>query len=358
MGKRKHLPPIGDPNDPRGFEVLIRRYEEWCAVHQRSQETLRAAGAGLRRFGRWCVERGIAQPAEVGREVAERFQRWLFYTRSQNGNPLGFSTQVTRLNQVKSFFRWLTRERYLLYNPTSELTMPRRPPRLPVEGFTLPEVEKILAVPKITKPLGLRDRAILEVLYATGIRRTETVNLDLYDVDFDRGYLVVRAGKGGRDRVVPLGERATAWVRRYVEDVRPELVSGPEERALFVSVRGGRLERRGFTLHIKELIDAASVRPRRGACHLFRHTMATLMLEGGADIRYVQEMLGHVKLETTAIYTHVSIDRLAQVHLATHPGARLQSSDGAHAATREELLAELAAEAAEEEAELAAAGEG
>lgn len=348
MARRQALPPIGDPNNPRGFEVLFRRYCEWLAVHQASARSIETVTSCLSLFGRWCVERGIVQPAEVSRSVVERYQSWLYHHRQENGKPFGWSTQSSRLGTVKVFFRWLSRERYLLYNPAADVRLPKPTRRLPVEGFTLAEVEQILSTPDLAKPLGLRDRALLEVLYATGIRRLEIAKLDVYDVDLERGYLVVREGKGGRDRVVPLGERATAWARRYVDEVRPELVASADELALFLSARGIRFDVLSLGQVVKRILEASGVRSRRGACHLFRHTMATLMLEGGADVRYVQEMLGHVKLETTTIYTHVSIERLARVHAATHPGARLTPAGGAHAVAREQVLADLAAEAAAE----------
>ena len=321
MAKKKHLPPIGDPNDPRGFEVLMRRYLEWRAVHHASPRTVETVGKSLELFGRWCAERGMVQPAEVTREVVERYQRWLFHHRQANGKPLGLSTQHSRLIPLRGFFRWLARERYVLYSPAAELVMPKRGVRLPVQGFTLAEVEQVIATPPVGTVRGLRDRAMLEVFYATGIRRTELVNLDIYDVELERGYLVVRAGKGGKDRVVPLGERAGAWLCRYVEQVRPGLVTRPEELALFVTHRGVRFDRLSLGQLVKEILIASGVRLRYGSCHLFRHTMATLMLEGGADIRYVQEMLGHLKLETTQIYTHVSIERLRSSYRQAHPRA-------------------------------------
>ena len=164
----------------------------------------------------------------------------------------------------------------------------------------------------------------------------------------ERGYLVVRSGKGGRDRVVPLGERASAWARRYSEEVRGELVARPQEQALFLSATGVRFDLLSLGQAVKRVLEASGVRARKGSCHLFRHTMATLMLEGGADVRFVQEMLGHVKIDTTTIYTRVTIEKLAEVHRTTHPGARIVSGDGAHAATKEELLEALAAEAIED----------
>lgn len=356
--RRKSEAPVGDPSDPRGFEVLIRRYVEWRRVHHASDRTLKTIDSGLRLFARWAVERGMQQPAEVTRAVVERYQAWLFHVRQDNGKPYGWATQSLRLTILRVFFHWLAQERYLLASPAATLVLPRKPPRLPVEGFSIAEVEQVLSTPDVTKPLGLRDRVLLEVLYATGVRRAELAGLDLYDVEMERGYLVVRSGKGGRDRVVPLGERATAWVRRYVEEVRPQLVARPDETALFLSATGGRFDLLSLGQVVKRVLEASGVRPRKGACHLFRHTMATLMLEGGADVRFVQEMLGHVKIDTTVIYTRVTIEKLAQVHATTHPGARLLPDDGAHATTKEELLDALAREVIDEDGDANESGDG
>lgn len=140
----------------------------------------------------------------------------LYHYRQPNGRPLALRTQLGQLCFVRSFFKWLAKQRYVLYNPASELELPKEGPRLPVESFSRQEVEQVLAIPDVGTPLGLRDRAVLEVLYATGIRRLELASLDLHDVDLDRDVVVIRGGKGGKDRVVPLGERARAWVERYV----------------------------------------------------------------------------------------------------------------------------------------------
>jgi len=141
-------------------------------------------------------------------------------------------------------------------------------------------------------------------------------------VDFTRGVVQVRQGKGKKDRVVPIGERALAWVQRYLEDARPTLVMNPQEIALFVNRFGQRFTANGLSVIARMYLDRAGV-TQRGACHLFRHTMATLMLENGADIRYIQEMLGHERLDTTQLYTHVSIGKLKEIHSATHPAAKL-----------------------------------
>ncbi|MGB5880002.1 MAG: site-specific tyrosine recombinase XerC [Thermoanaerobaculia bacterium] len=345
MSRWPERPPVGDPSDPRGFEVLIARYLEWISVHNYSPNTVVSARRLLRTFAEWCEERGIVRPADVSRSVVERYQRYIYHYRRDNGRPLGFKTQMGRLTHVRSFFKWLTRERYLLYNPTSEIILPRRPPRLPTESFTVSEVEQILRTPDLSTPLGLRDRAIVETLYSTGMRRMELVNLDLYDFDRERGWVTIRQGKGGKDRVVPIGERALRWVVKYLEEARPELVLHADEWAVFVSNRGVRFNPSSLTNLVRRLIEASGVRKRWGSCHLFRHTMATLMLENGADIRTIQEILGHANLETTQIYTKVSIHRLKEIHEATHPAGVKRSDVARELAEEIEELADEGAEA-------------
>jgi integrase/recombinase XerD len=174
--------------------------------------------------------------------------------------------------------------------------------------------------------LGVRDRALLEVLYSTGIRRMEILKLKLYEVDKNHGVVSVREGKGKRDRVVPIGERALAWLEKYLIEVRPLIVGEPDEGYLFLTSTGQPFAPNYLSWLARRYVKAANV-GKSGACHIFRHTMATLMLEGGADVRYIQAMLGHARLDTTQIYTHVSIRMLKQIHAATHPAARLGSQD-------------------------------
>jgi integrase/recombinase XerD len=167
--------------------------------------------------------------------------------------------------------------------------------------------------------VGVRDRAILETFYSTGIRRKELASLSIYDLDAARATLMVREGKHRKERVLPIGQRAQVWVQKYLTDVRPEIAMEPDEGFLFLTVDG--LPFRLLKLLsgiVHKCLEAAQI-GKKGGCHLFRHTMATSMLENGADIRYIQEMLGHANLETTSIYTHVSIGKLQQIHHATHP---------------------------------------
>jgi integrase/recombinase XerD len=257
-----------------------------------------------------------------------------------------------RLVALRCWFRWLTRQNLILHNPASELELPRMGRRLPKHVLTISEAEQVLQQPDIHGPLGLRDRAILEVLYSCGIRRSEVIHLKLYDLDPERGTLVIRQGKGKKDRFVPIGERAIAWMQKYIREARPQLVTEPDHGTLFLSGAGEEISPDHLTLTVHDYVFNAKI-GKTGACHLFRHTMATLMLEGGADIRFIQQMLGHAELSTTEIYTHLSIRMLKQVHSATHPGAALdrehpQPASETASDDAEELFATLDAEVEEE----------
>jgi integrase/recombinase XerD len=337
------------------LETMMRAYLESLAIQNYSELTISNREFLIRQFIQWCRERGIADPLEVTRPVLERYQRYLFLYRKKSGEPMSFRSQHSRLVPLRMWFRWMTRQNHLLHNPASELELPRLGQPLPRNILSASEVEHILQLCDVADPIGLRDRAIIEVLYSTGIRRGEIVALKLYDLSLDRGVLLVRQGKGKKDRYVPIGERAIAWLEKYVREARPQLAVEPDDMTVFLTAQGEPFSRDHMTGTMKARIDAAKL-GKTGACHMFRHTMATLMHENGADIRFIQEILGHVKLETTQIYTHVSIRTLQQVHKATHPAALLGHRQGeSQAAARpvsdpaaKELFAALDDEAAEE----------
>jgi integrase/recombinase XerD len=201
--------------------------------------------------------------------------RHLFHLRKPNGKPLSFSSQIARLVPVRGFFKWLTRQNVLLWNPASEIELPRAEKRLPKHVLTADEAEAVMLVPDISDPIGLRDRAILETLYSTGIRRMEVINLTVFDLDPERGTLMVRQGKGKKDRMVPIGERAIAWLARYLNDARPQLVLPPDPGTLFLTQEGEELSTYRLTQLVRDYVQRADM-GKSGACHLFRHTCATL----------------------------------------------------------------------------------
>ena len=339
--------PLGPRPPPNSLRSHAWDYLEALRVLQRTPAAVKGQAKALTAFMSWCEERGLLRSEDVTRPILERYQRHLFYARKPNGQPLAASTQYGALVVVRQLFRWLSRQAVLLANPASELQLPKLPQRLPQAVLSPEEVESVLAVPEVSTPAGLRDRAMLEVLYSTGLRRMELVALRLFDVDA-RGTVWVRQGKGRKDRVVPIGERALAWVRRFVDDARPKLAAAHDDGFLFLGDAGEVLHVDYLTQLVRRYLEAAGIE-KPGACHLFRHSMATAMLEGGADVRFVQEMLGHASLETTQLYTRVTIDKLKAVHAATHPAARaLRSGAPLEAASAESVLEQLAAEENEE----------
>jgi integrase/recombinase XerD len=318
---KKKLPDLADADDPDGFAALLARFLVHLQTRAYSPATVMNREQCIKSFALWAEARGL-RPADVTRPILERYQRHLYYHRKSDGAPLSFRTQGARLVPVRAFFKWLARENYILFNPASELELPRPEMRLPKAVLTAEEAEAVLHQPDLATLVGVRDRTMLEVFYATAIRRLELINLKLWDVDYARAALTVRQGKGGKDRVVPLGERARAWLEKYRDEVRPGLVAGRDEAVLFLSVHGTPLDATRLSERVRAYVQKAGI-DKAGSCHLFRHTAATLMLEGGADIRFIQALLGHESLETTQIYTHVAIGKLAEIHAATHPGARL-----------------------------------
>ncbi|HTW97641.1 MAG TPA: site-specific tyrosine recombinase XerC [Acidimicrobiales bacterium] len=317
----------GNPSDPRGFYVAATEFLAWLEHHGYAPSTVLDRSWHLANFIAWAELRGVDRPQDVTLSVLEAYQRHVALRRKSDGTPLSWSTQRQALAPLAVFFSWCTRTHRVLYNPASELVMPRKTFPLPKATLTHDDAEAVLAVPDTGTPLGFRDRVILEVLYATAMRRGELVGLDLPDVDLARRFATLRVTKTRRDRAVPLGERASAWLARYLADVRPELVVGADPGAVFLAGNGERLGPKWLSSQVHHYVEAAQV-GKAGSCHLFRHSAATLMIEGGADTRYVQELLGHTDLNSTQIYTRVAPERLAAIHAATHPGARLPSAGG------------------------------
>ena len=342
--KRK---PVAAPATP--LEALMREHLRALQVQNYSEFTVKGRAGHIQFFLDWLKERGITEPVDVTRPVLERYQRHLFYSRKKNGQPLSFRSQHARLVPLRVWFRWMTRQNHILHNPASEIDLPRLGRSLPKVILSAQEVEQIMTLCDVTEPIGLRDRALLELLYSTGMRRLEIVRLKLYDLQFDRGLVLINQGKGSKDRYVPVGQRAVLWLQKYIAEARPQLVTEPDDYTVFLTAQGEPFSRDHLTFVVKERIAAAKL-GKGGACHLFRHTMATLMHENGADIRHIQALLGHEDIRTTQIYTQVAIRALQQIHAATHPAeARSVTQTARTAAEREGLLAALAAEEDDEE---------
>lgn len=301
--------------------VLLRQFLDASAAKGLAPSTVVTRQRALVHFVAWCEERGLSV-ADITLPILERYQRHLFHYRKRDDTPLALATQQQRLLPINALFRWLVREGQLPANPAADLELPKLPQRLPRTWLSVAEIEQVLRHVAIYGDVGVRDRAIIETLYSTGLRRAELLAMTLRDVDQLAGIVFVREGKGRKDRVVPIGERALAWLAKYRDDVRSAWLAGIDDGRLWLRPDGKPLRKNQLTDRMKKLIAEAGI-DKPGACHILRHSMATHMLDHGADVRYVQAILGHAQLSTTAIYTHVAIGQLKAVHAATHPSAQL-----------------------------------
>ena len=338
-GRSRGKKNVADTGDARGFAALLVAYLQWLRTRNYSEATVYTRERTLQQLIEWAALRGLTRPADVTKPVLERYQRHLFYYRKKDGKPLSFVSQKQRLVPVRMFFQWLARQNVLLSNPASDLELPRLPFRLPKAVLSAEEADRVMAAVEPTNAMAVRDRAILETFYSTGIRRKELIHLRLTDFDPGRGMLMVREGKGKKDRMLPIGERAILWIERYLAELRPRLVVAPDEGWLFLTDSGDSLLSSRLTKLVATAVARAGL-SKRGSCHLFRHTMATLMLENGADIRFIQRMLGHASLNSTEIYTQVSIRKLQEIHRATHPSARMATATATPSDTRGDADAE------------------
>ena len=306
--------------DPNSFRPLAERYLEWMLQTHHSERTVEVRRRHLKYFFDWCGIRGLERPDEINRSVMEAYQRYLYKYRKKNGEPLVISSQIKRLTAPRSYFKYLSQRHLIEYNPAADLQMPRQDVRLPQQILSQSEVARVMNQPDLSTDEGIRDRTILELFYSTGMRRMELVNLSIYDVDAVRGIVFIKNGKGRKDRVIPIGERALNWLDKYQEQVRDKLLYDINETKLFLNIHGHGISEAYVTELCGGYIKKAGVE-KKGSCHIFRHTVATLMLENGADIRYIQQMLGHADIKTTQIYTQVSIKQLQSVYKLTHPAS-------------------------------------
>ena len=320
MGGRrcKGLRPDGVGQHAAGTLLdLAARWDQDLEVRQYSADTRRAQASALGLFLAWLAEREVHHAAQVTRGMIEVYQRHLHRCRREDDRPLSAMGQYRRLKVIELFFRWAVRRGFLPANPASDLEYPRLPTALP-EMLTPQELTAILNAADVTDPEGLRERAAMEVMYSTGLRRAEVVALSLPDVDAARGVVRVVAGKGRKDRFVPIGARALLWLDRYLSEARPRWCVNPGEYRIFLQRSGLPCTPGMLGSRIWKLMRSVGI-AKKGACHLFRHTMASQLLEAGCDVRVIGQMLGHTDLQTTARYTRVGVLSLCRMHAAFHP---------------------------------------
>jgi integrase/recombinase XerD len=281
-----------------------------------SRNTLSAYRCDLRQFGEFLGRRRLA-PAEATHADLAAFLTELARGDEEH-RPVAATTLGRKVACLRSFYRHLRREGLIEHDPTAELRGPRKPQRLP-RVLSRADVARLLEQPRGGEPLALRDRALLELMYACGLRASEAVGLELADLDLDEGLLRAR-GKGSKERIVPIGRQALAALRAYFRGGRPQLLGAALQRRVFLNHRGGALSRQGLYKIVQGHARSARLEDRMSP-HTLRHSFATHLLAGGCDLRSLQEMLGHADLATTQVYTHLSADRLKDAYFAAHPRA-------------------------------------
>ena len=304
------------PAETRPFAHLVLDFLAYLEFERGlSRNTLEAYRSDLLQFGRFLEGRGSDAVAARGVDIAD----WLAELATGNGKaPSSPATIHRKAACLRSFYRHLRREGVLDSDPTATISGPRRGRRLP-KVLNRGEVAKLLEQPKGTAPTSLRDRALLELMYACGLRASEAIGIELSDADLELGVLRAR-GKGSKERVVPIGRAAVEATRIYLERGRPALVHGGIVPNLFVNFRGEPLTRQGLYKIVRRHATSAGLGDRMSP-HTLRHTFATHLLAGGCDLRSVQEMLGHADVATTQLYTHLSSERLKDVYFKAHPRA-------------------------------------
>ncbi|HWE11801.1 MAG TPA: site-specific tyrosine recombinase XerD [Solirubrobacteraceae bacterium] len=287
-----------------------------------SRNTLEAYRSDLQQYGVFLSRRG-RDPLRVDPGDLAAFVSELADGR-EDRPPLAPATLQRKIACLRSFYRHLRREQIMDHDPTAELRPPRSRGRLP-KVLTRDEVNRLLAQPTGTSPAALRDRALLETMYACGLRASEAITLELSELDLEAGMLRAR-GKGSKERLVPIGSKAIVTLSEYLTKARPRLVGLRDETHVFVNLRGSGLSRQGLYRIVQGHARSAGLADRMSP-HTLRHTFATHLLAGGCDLRSLQEMLGHADIGTTQIYTHLSAERLRDVYFDAHPRAQISSPD-------------------------------
>ena len=301
------------------LSTVIQRYIFDLQLRNYAERTVQDETGVLNRFSQWCEERGVSRAREITEDLLNGYRRYLYhFVHPLKGTRLKFSTQSRRLTSIRTFCRWLTKHNLVMRDPSLNLELPKQRRRQLADVLTADEVNTLLNSPDISKPLGIRDRAILETFYSTAIRASELSRLTTMDINAAGKLVRILSGKGNKDRMVPIGQQALDWLDKYQKDVRPLLIGDASGHVLFLSERGKPLSRTTLAATVKHYMRQVGIE-KHGACHILRHTAATLMLANGADLRSLQTYLGHEQLTTTQIYTHITPNRVQEVHEKTHP---------------------------------------
>lgn len=301
---------------------LIPAYIEHLRSCSRSPYTIKGIRSSLRNFVRFLESEKITDLEDLTSQVLEAYRTDLAFSLTAKGTPLGRQTQIQILCNVKGFTAFLKARDYLFQDPAEGMSIPKQPQRLPKAILTAKEVERLMRAPDMRTSRGYRNRIILEILYDTGIRRSEVSAIKLADLDLNGGYIRI-TGKGDKDRVVPVSNRVCELIRNYLLLVRPSFVQGDDPGHLLLNRWGNLLDPNGVWAAVHRCVKLAGIK-KRVSTHTLRHSCATHMLKNGAPVRHIQEMLGHASINTTQIYTRVTINDLKQVHAKYHPSETIK----------------------------------
>jgi len=303
---------------------LVPVYLRHLKALGRSPYTIKGARYDLRDFVRFLQREGIYNLENLTTDVLEAYQEELAFRLTARGKLLSLRSQSQLLGVVKGFTRFLQDKDYLLHDPAERIRLPRKPRDLPKGILSIKEIKQLLNAPDTRTNQGCRNRIILEILYDTAVRRSELSNIKIADLDLDSGYIHIR-GKGNKDRVVPVSQRVCELVKNYILAVRPTFIQHEDSVYLILNRWGKKMDGNGIWSVVKRCAHLARVK-KNVTTHTLRHTCATHMLRNGAPVRHLQEMLGHESLESTQLYTHITINDLKKIHAQYHPGERMEDN--------------------------------
>ena len=324
------MPKSGTP-EQESLGTLLKSWAEWIAAQGFAEGSTTDHRHKLQAYLDFLDG---DDPLEADAATLADYQSHLFeLVSAKTGKRLSCNSQINKLTACKNFYRFLRQTGRIAVDPAGSIVLPRQPRLLPPVLLKPAELRRLLDAPDLSNPLGFRDRTIMEVFYATGMRLSELTSLAVADLDFEQGLVAIRDGKGGRDRIVPMGGAARNWLAEYLAHVRPVLLKErdcgrapakckpDESEAVFLNRFAKRIGKSGWHKKLGEYLDSTRIR-KPFASHCFRHQLATAMLEGGADTRHIQEILGHETLKTTQRYLHVVKAELKRIHKKSHPRER------------------------------------
>ena len=296
----------------------VRAYVNAMLAQGRGRQTIKGTQSALKELTAFLASIGVERIEQLDHDALMQYREELAWRLTPKGTPLGANSQSNLLGNLRAFCRWMVDQDWLVSDPTKRIPNPKKQKHLPRSILEPKEIQAIMQQPDLSTATGYRDRVILEVLYSTAMRREEAANLKLEDMDTDNGYAVIRQGKGSKDRVVPLGHSVCQLIDTYLAGIRIDWIGAEANQYLFLNRFGQGMDPNAIWAVVRKYARLANLK-KPVSTHTLRHSCATHMLRNGAPIRHLQEMLGHESLETTQIYTRVTINELKKIHAKFHP---------------------------------------